>query len=165
MDHEQSFWTQVGDVAEGYSVVVEDDGKVAYAYLHDPSHAIIGDVWLYNRGPTPKSVDWANRDLLPFANPQDFASATTIEPLQREADVMVQWKRASGQPLQANLYIRGELFAVLKDGSTPGWSRLAAKKRTFGVGAGRLNRSALGQMRKRPQNAFILEIEAAGSAT
>lgn len=127
MIHEQSFWMQLKDEARGYSVVVEDDGKVAYAYLLDPSHAIVGDVWLYNRGPTPKAVDRANRNLLPFANPLDFASATTVEPLQHEADVLVQWKPASGQPLQAHLFIRKELFAVLKDGFAPGWSRLAAK--------------------------------------
>ena len=127
MDFEQSFWMQVRDEAEGYSVVIEDDGKVTYAYLLDPSHAIIGDVWLYNRGPTPKSTDWSDRNLVPFANPLDFASDTTVEPLRREADVLVQWKRASAQPLQAHLFIREELFAVLKDGFAPGWSRLATK--------------------------------------
>ena len=44
-----------------YSVVIEDDGRVAYAYLlHDDE--IVGDVWLYNHGPAPAEPEWRSPD-------------------------------------------------------------------------------------------------------
>ena len=39
---------EIADSQTGYAVVIDDDGRAAYAYLRDPQRRIVGDVWLYN---------------------------------------------------------------------------------------------------------------------
>ncbi len=53
------------------SVLLEDDGSVAYAYLLE-GDMITGDVWLYNVGEAPETVNW--RDRCPFAILPSFAA-------------------------------------------------------------------------------------------
>ena len=40
-----------------FTLTVDDDGKVAYAYLKKEKK-ILGDVWLYNRCPAPDEKEW-----------------------------------------------------------------------------------------------------------
>src|SRR4030095_4225145 len=75
-----------------YRLTFEDDGKVAYAYLLWKDD-IVGDVWLYNRCPTPDIPEWTDRTRIPFANPREFVGegahlTRRIQP----ADVVVDWK-------------------------------------------------------------------------
>jgi len=55
------------------SVMLEDDGRVAYAYLLQDGK-VVGDVWLYNVVETPERVDWKDRSQMPFLNPKRFCS-------------------------------------------------------------------------------------------
>lgn len=127
MNQEGGFWAQHVDEATGYSVIVEDNGRVAYAYLLDAAAAIVSDVWLYNHSIAPMSVDWSDVEDLPFRNPSEFASATVFQPLSEPSEFSVEWKRLPHQTFEARISIRGELFAVLHQGVAPGWSRLARK--------------------------------------
>lgn len=107
------------------AVVVDDDGRVAYAYLLDAEGRICGDVWLYNRCPTPKEPEWTDRDKAPFANPEAFVDTTKEFPLPDSADdVSVAWGRHD-DACEARVFIRGRLAAKLVSGAKPGWSVLA----------------------------------------
>jgi hypothetical protein len=109
------------------AVIVEDDGRVGYAYLLDDNRKICGDVWLYNRCPTPEQPQWHERDNAPFANPVPFVDRDMIFLLPDSAtDMTVEWDVES-DAATARIYLDRELFAKLNDGSKPGWARLAAK--------------------------------------
>src|SRR5262245_3824854 len=95
-----------------YIVTVEDDGKVAYAYLKD-GKTIVGDVWLYNRCPTPEAPEWRDRSKIPFANCRGFMSeAGRLEQTVGPDDIEVEWRQANGQPV-ACVYIFGDLYGVV----------------------------------------------------
>lgn len=109
----------------GFSVVFEDDGRVAYAYLRR-SGVIVGDVWLYNHAPTPAQPEWGDRRLMPFKNAAGYASDVEFEPIRVETDVDFEWTDSPGEELVARVYLRGALHGQLMPGSRPGWSRLAS---------------------------------------
>ncbi len=119
--YHQSFF----DLDISYSIIIEDDGSVAYAYLLK-DEKIVGDVWLYNQGIAPAVVDWKNKDV-PFLNPSVFLlSERTIAPIKKESDFNIKWT-LENQKVQANIYIRGALIACLKPGDFPGFSTLVCK--------------------------------------
>ncbi len=109
----------------GVSVVVDDDGRVAWAYLRDGLGDIIGDVWLYNRAPSPVEADWSDPRAAPFLNPLSHARPFD-QPLPTEADLSVEWT-LEGELLLADVHVHGVLLARLSPGSAPGWSRLATE--------------------------------------
>lgn len=75
----------------GYSVVLDDDGRVAYAYLLNKDGAIVSDVWLYNRCLPPSEPEWKNPEKMPFANPIGFVKAIQdFSPIQNISEVSVQ---------------------------------------------------------------------------
>lgn len=108
----------------GLVVTVDDDGRVAYAYLRAPEGDIIGDVWLYNRGPAPESVDWADPREAPFRNPRSHARDLDVPPAERSSDFSVEWQ-VDGELLLADVKLRGVLLGRLSPGSQPGWAALA----------------------------------------
>jgi hypothetical protein len=59
-----------------YEVIVEDDGRVAYAYLFQ-GEKMLAAAWLYNRCITPDAPEWKvtalERHPIPFANSKEFA--------------------------------------------------------------------------------------------
>ena len=115
------------DRESGYSVLVDDDGRVAYAYLLDPNNAIVGDVWLYNRGITPSESEWKDSTKMPFANPIDFVKKDrafiTIRGL---SEINLRWGKTN-VGIKVSVFIRNELFAILIEGEKPGRSVLAEK--------------------------------------
>jgi hypothetical protein len=109
-----------------YLLTIEDDGKVAYAYLKEKeSRAIVGDVWLYNRCRAPAIPEWTDRAKVPFANPQAYVreSAGMVERV-RVADLLVDWEGA-GTAVVAYIYLLGDLLAVVGVGDRPGCARCA----------------------------------------
>lgn len=102
-------------------VIVEDDDRVAYAYLRD-SGAIVSDVWLYNVVPTPETVDWRDQDQMPFLNPRKYCK-------QGDLPRIVEPARVSCAQVSDRFELRydGELIAQLQPGARPGWSKLAAE--------------------------------------
>jgi hypothetical protein len=41
-------------------LIVEDDGRVCYAYVRGPWGNVVSDVWLYNRLAVPREHEWGN---------------------------------------------------------------------------------------------------------
>ena len=112
---------QVKDPSSARSVIVEDDGRVAYAYLLDGKE-IIADVWLYNVAPTPDEPDWKDRSQMPFLNPRAYCVSVTAVRVSENSDINCRWSESG-----VEVMIDGILTARLEKGSRPGWSRLAAK--------------------------------------
>jgi len=106
-----------------YSVVVEDNVRVAYGYLRHERN-IIADVWLYNRCTSPDNPEWSDPSLAPFANPVAYAFEMDLNPIENERDVTVVWQE---DPIVATVIIHGTRWAVLKSGAKPGFCRLAKK--------------------------------------
>lgn len=116
------------DAKTGYAVVFHDDGRVAYGYLYDPNNEIIADIWLYNRCETPREPEWRTRDMLPFANPIEYSKGHEgFTPVNDNSEVTVKCAPQDHGGMRAIIYIRGEVFGIMEDGSKPGWARMAAK--------------------------------------
>jgi hypothetical protein len=110
-----------------YSVEINDDGKVAYAYLYDDED-IIGDVWLYNQQEPPQVSFWQPEDM-PFLNPKEYlAKDAAIRRMQNESEVRCEWTESSDDGLiEVGIYIRDKFIAAVASGSKPGWSVLVVK--------------------------------------
>ena len=101
-------------------LIIDDDGRVAYAYLLDPEGAIVGDVWLYNRADPGTEIDFEGP--APFLNP-DSKPPDQLLP-SGQADLTVEWTMDEVS-LFADVHLRGALLARLSPGSQPGWSAWA----------------------------------------
>lgn len=111
---------------EAYRLTFDDNGRVAYAYLKS-GHAIVGDVWLYNRCPAPATPEWTERSGIPFANPREFVAddghlSRTVGP----QDVLVDWEYEEDSPV-AYVYVFEDLLGVVGVGDKPGYARHAIK--------------------------------------
>lgn len=102
-------------------VVLEDDGRVAYAYLRE-SKRICADVWLYNVGASPLKADWEESSEPPFRNPAFLAHDNHLPRLSSKSLVECIWS-AQGVAVSVD----GVVWAKLEVGSKPGWSRLARR--------------------------------------
>lgn len=110
-----------------HAVVVEDDGRVGYAYLLDSKGTICGDVWLYNRSPAPEEPEWSHRQEAPLANPAFYVDACQQPSLPNSVDdISLEWRCDKGLD-EAKIFIHRELAAKLVDGAKPGWSALAKR--------------------------------------
>jgi len=110
-----------------YSVVIEDDSRVAYAYLYE-GEDIIGDVWLYNQQEPPVTSFWLPEDM-PFLNPKEYLlKEVAINPIACESDIRCEWTESKADGLiEVGIYIRDKFIASVAVGSKPGWSVLVAK--------------------------------------
>jgi hypothetical protein len=121
------FLFEFEDPQTGCSVVIDDDGRVAYAYLRDPDQEIIGDVWLYNRAATPAKPDWDHRTVEPFLNPFDFVRTDIEIALPDGAtDFSIGWNLDNPSDPNVIIYLRDQVWAILAPGATPGFCKLAA---------------------------------------
>jgi hypothetical protein len=117
----------INDPESGYSVVLDDDGRVVYAYLRDAGNKIVGDVWLFNRIEAPSIPEWTSPERAPFANPADYVRHIDNLHVDDLSDFEVSWGRSRDGSVQATIVLKGTRFAVLAEGSKPGWSILTAK--------------------------------------
>jgi hypothetical protein len=107
-----------------YAVDIEDDDRVAYAYLLQ-GERIVADIWLYNAEATPTEPEWADREKLPFLNPASFAFENNLGPIRGEDDVEVLW--STDGKVSALVRLFGIDWAILAPGAKPGWCRLAKR--------------------------------------
>lgn len=125
MNYDRIYNQIICETNPDYSIIVEDDGKVAYAYLLKGSD-IIGDLWLYNQAPTPSITAWERKDL-PFLNPDEYVKET-ISPIKAKSELEINWSfKITGELEYVLIYVRGRLIAKLTLGSKPGWSTCVAK--------------------------------------
>jgi hypothetical protein len=99
--------------------VLEDDGRVAYAYLLK-DRKIVADVWLYNVGESPESTNWRDKSAMPFLNPRGFCSDGKLPRLDSATNIDCSWF-VDGVEVRVD----GRLVARLVAGVHPGWSYLA----------------------------------------
>jgi hypothetical protein len=126
MSNRSGFSGCVGVCHAEYTVCVEDDGRVGYAYLIDPEGRICGDVWLYNRCPAPLAPEWHDRDGAPYANPQAFVNAAKPFALPDGIDAFRLVEIGNGDKVAIGVLLGGELWAILMDGARPGFAALAS---------------------------------------
>jgi len=107
-----------------YSIIIDDDGRVAYAYLYK-GNDIIGDVWLYNQAATPIFTHW-NQEDMPFLNPKEYIK-DEIDPILNTNEVKLEWSVSNNRIQSVLIFIRKNLVARLEPGSTPGWSKCVSK--------------------------------------
>lgn len=100
-------------------MILEDDGRVAYAYLRDGAE-IVSDVWLYNVGANPSVVEWRDRSQMPFQNPASYCGDEALARLHAAVEVSCIWS-----PDSVEVSVDGAAWAVLEKGMRPGWSRNA----------------------------------------
>ena len=109
-----------------YSVIIEDDDRVAYAYLLC-EREIIGDVWLYNKISTPATANWKDFNEIPFLNPKEF-EYEKIAPILINDKLDIEWELTPEMDLlRAKIYIRLKLIAILAPNFKPGWSCIVTK--------------------------------------
>ncbi|MBX5268672.1 hypothetical protein HJB99_08290 [Rhizobium sp. NLR17b] len=110
------------------TLVFEDDGRVAYAYLLNSDSRIVSDVWLYNRCPTPATPEWDDPTKAPFANSAEYVrQGVTFAPVEKPDEISVLWTEEKNGVTKALLFIRGEFHASMIENAKPGWSKLASK--------------------------------------
>lgn len=108
------------------SVVLEDDGEVAYAYLLVDGR-IVSDVWLYNAVlPDPDEV-WVAKNL-PFQNRASHGADGGVPRLRPESDVALDWSQ-----WEVAIEIDGILVARMKADIKPGWSLGATSPSAFAL--------------------------------
>lgn len=112
-------------------LVIDDDGKVAYAYLI-VEDSIVSDVWLYNVGDPPEGPEWPDPEKMPFSNPAEFVSNEMFAPLAGADEISLSWESRSAHVQQVTITLRGQVHAILRPGSKPGWCRLSAKASPIG---------------------------------
>ena len=111
------------EIHEEYSIVIEDDGRVCYAYLLQDDK-IIGDIWLYNQSDAPSKTEWRREDM-PFLNPREFLKdGIVLKPITSDKEIGLEWvfSDKSGVLDQVRIFIHGLLTAIVKPDSKPGWS-------------------------------------------
>ena len=110
-----------------YSVVIEDDGRVAYAFLMEGEDSI-GDVWLYNQQEAPKDSNW-DKQQLPYLNPEEYLNKEVrVPPIKDKSEVYFEWNESlSDGSIEVSIYIRDKFIAQIITGSKPGWSTLVVK--------------------------------------
>jgi len=110
-----------------YSLLIEDDGRVAYAYLIEYGD-ITGDVWLYNHREAMKQVDW-NDQQMPWLNPPEYLkNNASITPITNKDQVRCEWNESPNDGLiEVSISLRGRFIAQILSGSKPGWSTLVVK--------------------------------------
>jgi hypothetical protein len=117
----ERIWVANDDPCSDFSVVFEDDGRVAWAYLLK-SKKIVTDVWLYNHGAAPAAIE-PDR---PPRNPAPFASAELARAVERGEEVSFRWLHEDPSlEIGVEVLVRGLLFARLTPGVKPGWARMA----------------------------------------
>lgn len=110
---------------QGLSLIIEDDDKVAYAYLLR-NDSISSDVWLYNVIEPTEQPDWSSPDDMPFLNPRCLSIGSGHFPPLDDAGRIRFESSQSADKAFVRVFIDGQLHAVLEDGAKPGWCRLAS---------------------------------------
>jgi hypothetical protein len=102
------------------SVTLEDDARVAYAYLQRRGE-IVSDVWLYNVEEPPDESAWQDKTQLPFLNPRKYCKQVVVERITQRSKISCTVVSES-----VEVRIDDKLIARLKPGVKPGWSKFAA---------------------------------------
>ena len=104
------------------ALIVEDDGRVAYAYLLK-NERIVSDVWLYNVAPAPDIPPWHNMQQTPFLNPVGYCKPGTMPRLTKQSVIQCKWRSDA-----VEVVVDGIPWAHLESGAKPAWSLWAMRE-------------------------------------
>jgi hypothetical protein len=98
-------------------LIIEDDGHACFAYVRGPTGKIVTEVWLYNRITALREGKPPAGSATPSANPRTHASEWGEKPFpSSSADFRVSISKSTNKPTVFSVFIRGELFAILRVG-------------------------------------------------
>lgn len=109
---------------ENYSVIVEANSKVCYAYLLS-NDEIIGDVWLGNQIPISNEIDFSDPSQMPFPNPEEYL-LNPKELIEDFEPILIDWEIFSSTK-KVIVYFHNDTKVMLKEGAKPGWSNKVKK--------------------------------------
>lgn len=112
---DNDFFKQINcPLKQGYSLIIDDNGSVAYAYLlYDED--ILSEVWLYNREPSPyKNWKDIKQEDLPPQNIEKYVTESII-PISFEYSIEDNWDIDSEGMVQVNISINEKLVAILNE--------------------------------------------------
>jgi len=111
-----------------HSCVVEDNGRVAYAYLLQ-ERKVVGDLWLYNQAATPDDPEWKTPSPMPFLNAMAYVNFDSMQkPLVSQDEIRVDWELGdNADAIEVRLFLRRTLYGILKPNAKPGWTIAALK--------------------------------------
>jgi hypothetical protein len=111
---------------DAYAVTVNDDGRVAYAYLTFYGD-VVSDVWLYNRAPTPLG-SFINTDENHPLNPADYIKKDPMMmPIYEQSQIHCEWDESEDEVIEVYITLRRRFTAQLRHGAKPGWNVMVAK--------------------------------------
>jgi hypothetical protein len=111
----------------GWKIVVEDDDRVAYAYLLHEGR-IVADVWLYNRTPAPQRPPWQEpKGQMPFLNSAHHVHVGGSVRSPTPDAISVLWPDGTQSDLSITVCIDNDPIAWLAPGAKPGWSALVKR--------------------------------------
>jgi hypothetical protein len=114
------------ELDKAYAVVIQDDGRVAYAYLEMFEDAV-ADVWLYNHVEAPATGFWTDAGQ-PALNPAEYINKEIrISPITNPDEIRCEWTETSDGMIEVDILLRGKFIAQLIPGAKPGWSALVVK--------------------------------------
>lgn len=98
-------------------LIVEDNGKVAYAYMCDAAGKGLGMVWLWNHGVPPDDFEGVRGE--PVRNPKHYLIGWGDPVPESGDDIKVSFRMKDGVP-DCAIYVRDRLLASVSQGSFPG---------------------------------------------
>ena len=110
-----------------HTVILEDDGRVAYGYLLELG-VIVSDVWLYNRVPAPTVPEWKSPVAeMPFVNSYQYVANDSFTYVTSISEFSVDWGIYDENRIAALIRIRGKIHALLVKKEKPGYCLLSKK--------------------------------------
>ncbi|MCG8208206.1 hypothetical protein [Tenacibaculum finnmarkense] len=105
-----------------YSLIIEDDKRVVYAYLLK-GEDVVSDVWLYNNNVTPEKVDWNDVGEVPFLNPSIYTDNNKGKAELKSTGI--EWLILN--TVKVKLLLDNGVEVILEEGMKPGWSNNVIK--------------------------------------
>jgi hypothetical protein len=126
---EQGFLVVLDFEGDDRPLIIEDDGRVCHAHVRGPTGNVVSAVWLYNRSRAPDEAGSESRaqDAAPL-NPRTHALDWGETPFPSSAaEFRASICKSTNRSTVFSIFIRDELFAILRAGEEVGMSKLARK--------------------------------------
>lgn len=109
-------------------LIIEDDGRVCHAHVRGPTGNVVSAVWLYNRLDASDGAESESpaQDAA-LLNPRTHALDWDEKPFPSSDEFRASIRKATNRPTAFSIFIRDELFAILRAGEGIGRSKLAKK--------------------------------------
>jgi Domain of unknown function (DUF4375) len=131
---EQGFLVVLEFEDDDRPLIIEDDGRVCHAHVRGPTGNVVSAVWLYNRLRAPDEAGSESLARTAPLNPRTHALDWGDKPFpSSEAEFSASICKSTNSPTVFSIFIRDELFAILRVGESIGMSKLAKKDGPFGL--------------------------------